>query len=272
VASSGAASLEVERLPGHHGRMKITTWNVNSLNVRLPHVLAYLADEQPDVLALQETKLPDARFPVAELEAAGYRVSFSGQNTYNGVAMLARSTIHQVVCDLPGLDDPQRRLLAATVDGVRVINVYIPNGQEVGSDKYVYKLHWLEALHGFVQDELAVHDRLVLLGDFNIAPADMDVHDPVRWQGKILCSTPERVFFASLLDLGMIDSMRSLHPDTPMFSWWDYRMSAFRRGWGMRIDHLLVNRAVKATAAEVAIAYRALERPSDHAPVRVEFE
>ncbi|WP_167632053.1 exodeoxyribonuclease III [Mariprofundus ferrooxydans] len=252
--------------------MKITTWNVNSLNVRLPHVLAYLRDEQPDVLALQETKTPDAGFPVAELEAAGYKVIFSGQKTYNGVAMLARSSMQQVVNELPGLDDPQRRLLAATVDGIRVVNVYIPNGQEIGSDKYAYKMHWLQALCDFLQEELKQHDRLVLLGDFNIAPADIDVHDPTRWQGKILCSEPEREFFSALLQLGLIDGVRSLHPEKEMFSWWDYRMSAYRRGWGVRIDHLLVTHALALSAAGVAVKYRELDRPSDHAPVWIEFE
>jgi len=269
---SGTLMLEAEGQSGHDGRMKIATWNVNSLNVRLPHVLQYLADEQPDVLALQETKTPDDRFPAAELEAAGYRVSYAGQKTYNGVAMLTRSPMEQVVSDLPGLDDPQRRLLAATVDGVRVIDVYIPNGEAVGSDKYGYKLRWLAALYAFLQAELAMHDRVVLLGDFNIAPQDIDVHDPARWQGKVLCSTPEREFFASLLELGMVDSVRGLYPDLPMFSWWDYRMSAFRRGWGMRIDHLLVAGALKPKAGGVGVAYRELERPSDHAPVWIEFE
>lgn len=252
--------------------MKITTWNVNSLNVRLPHVLQYLRDEQPDVLALQETKTPDAGFPVAELEAAGYQVSFAGQNTYNGVAILARAAIAQVVTDLPGLDDPQRRLLAATVDGMRIVNVYIPNGQEPGSDKYDYKMGWLKALCNFLQEEIRQHDRLVLLGDFNIAPADIDVHDPARWQGKILCTDPERAFFEKLLALGLRDSIRSLHPDAPMFSWWDYRMSAYRRRWGIRIDHLLVTPALLLSAAGVAVKYRELDRPSDHAPVWIEFE
>ena len=263
--------LEADGVCRHHRQMKITTWNVNSLNVRLPHVLQYLAEEKPDVLALQETKTPDDRFPVAELEAAGYRVSFSGQKTYNGVALLARSAIEQVVVDLPGLDDPQRRLLAATVDGVRVIDVYIPNGEALGSEKYAYKMRWLAALYAFLQGEIAAHNRVVLLGDFNIAPQDIDVHDPARWQGKILCSEQERAFFASLLELGMVDSVRSLCPDAPMFSWWDYRMSAFRRGWGIRIDHLLVAGDIRPTAAGVDVAYRNLERPSDHAPVWIAF-
>ncbi|MDX8406372.1 MAG: exodeoxyribonuclease III [Mariprofundus sp.] len=252
--------------------MKITTWNVNSLNVRLPHVLAYLKDERPDILALQETKTPDNQFPLTELEASGYRVIFAGQKSYNGVALLARAALEDVVCDLPGLDDPQRRLLAASVGGVRVVNVYIPNGQAVDSEKYAYKMRWLEALHAFVQSELEQHERLVLLGDFNITPADMDVHDPLRWQGQITCSPPERGFFESLLQLGLSDSVRNLHPDDQMFSWWDYRMSAYRRNWGLRIDHLLVSGALKPDAAGVDRAYRDLERPSDHAPVWMTFD
>jgi len=252
--------------------MKITTWNVNSLTVRLPHVLDYLQAEKPDVLALQETKTPDDRFPQAELEAAGYRVHYAGQKSYNGVAVLSRLPLADVVVDLPGLDDPQRRLLAATVGGVRIIDVYIPNGQEVGSDKYEYKFRWLKALYAFVQAELTRHDKLVLLGDYNIAPTDLDVHDPLRWQGKITCSEAERTWFAGLLALGLRDSVRGLHPDEPMFSWWDYRMSAFRRKWGLRIDHLLVSEAVGVKSAGVAQDYRALERPSDHAPVWLECD
>ncbi len=251
--------------------MKSVTWNVNSLNVRLPHVLDFLATEQPDVLALQETKLPDARFPADGIEAAGYRVAYAGQKTYNGVAVISRSGIADIETDLPGLDDPQRRLLACTIDGVRIVNVYIPNGQEVGSEKYRYKFRWLEALRDFLAGELQRHPRLLLLGDFNIAPADIDVHDPQRWHERIMCSTAEREMFRSLLDLGLRDVVRELHPRMPLHSWWDYRMNAFRRGWGIRIDLQLATPALKARAAGVADAYRTLERPSDHAPVWVEF-
>jgi len=251
--------------------MKIVSWNVNSLNVRLPHVLDFLAQYQPDVLALQETKLTDDKFPVVEIEAAGYQVVYSGQKTYNGVAMISRQGVSDVVFDLPGLDDPQRRILAASIDGLRVIDVYIPNGQEVGSDKYVYKMRWLEALRGFLADEISRHERLVLLGDFNIAPADIDVHDPGRWREKIMCSTPEREQFRALIKLGLSDCVRSLYPDDPMHSWWDYRMNAFRRKWGIRIDLVLASAGMKAAAGGVATEFRALERPSDHAPVWVDF-
>jgi len=252
--------------------MKITSWNVNSLQVRLPHLLAYLQQEQPDIMALQETKTPDARFPLTELEEAGYRVSFAGQKSYNGVALLARSPLTDVVTDLPGLDDPQRRLLAATVGDLRVIDVYIPNGQEVGSDKYAYKFRWLEALAAFIEAELVRHQRLLILGDFNIAPADIDVHDPARWQGRITCSDAERACFQRLLQIGLCDTLRTLQPDASLFSWWDYRASAFRRNWGIRIDHILASPAITLQQAGIDRSYRKLERPSDHAPVWLTFE
>lgn len=251
--------------------MRITTWNVNSLNVRLPHVLEFLASERPDVLALQETKLEDAKFPQADIEAAGYRSVFSGQKTYNGVAILSRSPALDVVTELAGLDDPQRRLLAATVDGVRIVNVYVPNGQEVGSDKFDYKMRWLEAFRAWLASEIERHERLVVLGDFNIAPADIDIHDPKRWCEKIMCSSTERQQFDSLLSLGLTDAIRQLHPTEGMFSWWDYRLNAFGRGWGLRIDHLLATASMAPLSGGVATAYRALERPSDHAPVWTDF-
>jgi exodeoxyribonuclease-3 len=252
--------------------MKIVSWNVNSLNVRLPHVLDFLARHQPDVLALQETKLPDDKFPVADIEAAGYQVAYSGQKTYNGVAIISRQGISDVVVDLPGLDDPQRRLMAANIDGIRVIDVYIPNGQEVGSEKYAYKMTWLNALREFLAVEINRHERLVLLGDFNIAPADIDVHDPKRWHEKIMCSSEERAQFHALLGLGLHDCVRGLYPDDALHSWWDYRMSAFRRQWGIRIDLVLATAGMKAVKGGVATEFRALERPSDHAPVWVDFE
>jgi len=250
--------------------MRIVTWNVNSLNIRLPHVLAYLAEAKPDVLALQETKLPDERFPAAEIEAAGYHVSFSGQKTYNGVAILSRLAPTDAVTELPGLDDPQRRLLAATVGDTRIVDVYVPNGQEVGSEKYAYKLRWLEALTAWLPGEMARHPRLVLLGDFNIAPADIDIHDPKRWREKIMCSSEERAHFQRLLALGLSDSVRAVHPDAPMHSWWDYRLNAYGRGWGLRIDHVLLSAAMHAGEAGVDAELRGGERPSDHAPVWVE--
>ena len=250
--------------------MRIVTWNVNSLNVRLPHVLAYLAETGPDVLALQETKLPDERFPESEIEAAGYHVHFSGQKTYNGVAVLSRIAPADAVTELPGLDDPQRRLLATTVGDTRIVNVYIPNGQEVGSDKYAYKLRWLEALQAWLPGEMARHPRLVLLGDFNIAPADIDVHDPKRWREKIMCSSEERAHFHGLLSLGLRDAVRALHPDAPVHSWWDHRLNAFSRGWGLRIDHVLLSEEMQTTDAGVDAGLRGGERPSDHAPVWIE--
>jgi exodeoxyribonuclease III len=249
--------------------MRIVTWNINSLNIRLPHVLDYLSKTQPDVLALQETKLPDERFAREAIEAAGYRVVYSGQKTYNGVAVISRSEAREPVTDLPDLDDQQRRLLAVTVEGVRIVNVYVPNGQEVGSDKYAYKLRWLQALVAWLQDEMTRYPQLVLLGDFNIAPADLDVHDPKRWREKIMCSKEEREHFRRLLSLGLVDAVRALHPDAPMHSWWDYRLRAFERGWGLRIDHVLLA-GMTASAAGVDTGLRAGERPSDHAPVWVE--
>jgi len=252
--------------------MKIVTWNVNSLNVRLPHLLNYLSNQQPDIVALQETKLTDEKFPKEEIEAAGYQASFSGQKTYNGVAIVSKAHATEIETEIPDLDDPQRRLLAATIDGVRVINIYIPNGQEVGSEKFDYKLRWLQAFRGFLSAQLAAHKRLIVLGDFNIAPADIDVHNPKRWQGKIMCSDKEREMFQSFLALGLTDSIRTLHPDEPMHSWWDYRMNGFQRGWGIRIDHLLTTAALTPKSGGVHSDERGKERPSDHAPVWLEVE
>ena len=251
--------------------MKIASWNVNSLGVRLPHVLDFLAEQRPDVLALQETKSTDEKFPLAEIEAAGYRALFAGQKSYNGVAILSRQPASDCLAEVPGLNDPQRRLLVATVAGVRIINVYVPNGQEVGSEKYRYKFDWLQAFCALLKQELAAHERLVVLGDFNIAPADIDVHDPGRWHEKIMCSTAERRMFASMIEMGLVDTMRQLHPDEPLYSWWDYRLNAFRRGWGLRIDHLLATPAMRPGQAGVDTSFRARERPSDHAPVWVSF-
>jgi exodeoxyribonuclease-3 len=251
--------------------MKIVSWNVNSLNVRLPHVLEFLAKHQPDVLALQETKVPDEKFPQAEIEQAGYQVVFSGQKTYNGVAILSHHAASDNVMDLPDLDDPQRRLLTATIKNIRIINVYIPNGQEVGLEKYAYKFRWLHAFRDYLYKEMAEHEKLIVLGDYNIAPADPDVHDPDRWRGKIMCSSAEREIFRSFIDLGLTDTVRLLHRDKSIFSWWDYRMNAFRRGWGLRIDHVLASAAMRAVQAGVDTDFRAMERPSDHAPVWVSF-
>lgn len=253
--------------------LKIATWNVNSLKVRLPQVLDWLGEQQPDVLALQETKLTDADFPTLDLANVGYQAVFAGQKTYNGVAILSRLNASDLVIDLPGMNDPQRRVLAATVGGVRVINLYVPNGQAVGSDKYAYKLAWLEALTGWLRDELARHSRLIVLGDLNIAPEDCDVHDPAAWVGQVLCSAAERAAFQRLLALGLTDAFRRFSQPDGSFSWWDYRAAAFRRNLGLRIDHILVSPALATvcTACQVDRTPRHWERPSDHAPVIAEF-
>src|SRR6185312_3159058 len=209
--------------------MKIATWNVNSLKVRLPHLREWLGSAGPDIVALQETKTEDAKFPVEEIAALGYRCVFSGQKTYNGVAILAREEPRDIVTDIPGLDDPQRRILVATVAGVRVANLYVVNGQEVGSDKFAYKLDWLAKVHAFLAEEIRRHPNLVVLGDFNIAPDDRDVHDPSAWHEQVLCSTPERDALKSVLALGLHDSFRLFESTGGHFSWWDYRQAAFRR-------------------------------------------
>lgn len=253
--------------------MKLATWNVNSLKVRLPQVLDWLAANQPDVLCLQETKLEDVNFPKVELNAAGYAVEFSGQKTYNGVAILSRQPVADIVTDIPNFADVQKRVLAATVEGVRVVCVYIPNGQSLDSDKYQYKLAWLGALKAWLKDEIARHPKLVLLGDYNIAPDDRDVHDPQAWEGQVLCSPPEREAFRDLLGLGLQDAFRLFEQPEKSFSWWDYRMNAFRRNMGLRIDHILVSTELAKSCTLCAIDknIRKLERPSDHAPVLAEI-
>ena len=253
--------------------MKIASWNINSLNVRLPQVLAWLAAEQPDVLALQETKLVDEKFPRAEIEAAGYRSVYAGQKTYNGVALLSRQPAQAVVSGIPGFDDAQRRALAATFDGVRVIDLYVPNGESVDSDKYRYKLNWLMALTAWMQQEIAAHPRLVVLGDFNVAPEPRDVHDPKQWEGRVLFSEPEREAFRRLLATGLCDTFRLFEQPDKSFSWWDYRMQGFRRNHGLRIDHVLASDALckLCTASRIDKTPRASERPSDHVPVVAEF-
>lgn len=254
--------------------MKIASWNVNSLNVRLPHVERWCAQAQPDVLALQETKQEDAKFPRAAIEALGYRVAFSGQKTYNGVALLSRTPISDVMTDLPGLDDPQRRILAGTVGDIRVVNLYVVNGQAVGSEKYAYKLDWLAKVTAFLAGEIRRHPRLVVLGDFNIAPDDRDVHDPAAWHEQILCSTPERDALRRLLDLGFVDSFRLFNEDGGHYSWWDYRQAAFRRDLGLRIDLVLASEALRAhcRGASIDREPRTWERASDHTPVVLELE
>jgi len=253
---------------------KIATWNVNSIKVRLGHVLDWLATERPDVLALQETKTVDEDFPVGPIEAAGYRVAFAGEKTYNGVATLSLAPGEEISTELPGLQDRQRRILAATIGGVRVLNVYVPNGQEVGSEKYAYKLDWLEKLRDYAAVELSRHTRLVVLGDFNIAPEDRDVHDPEAWRGKVLCSDPERAALGALLEVGLSDLFRLFDQEERLFSWWDYRMLAFRRNHGLRIDLILGSKALAeaCTSCRIDKEPRRLERPSDHTPVVAELD
>lgn len=254
--------------------LRVASWNVNSLNVRLPHVLAWTAEASPQVLALQETKLVDEKFPKDALLEAGYHSVFSGQPTYNGVAILSREKAEEdIVTDVPGLDDPQRRVLAATIGGIRYINLYVVNGKAVGSDKFDYKLNWLESTTQWIAEEMQRHRRVVVLGDFNIAPDDRDVHDPEAWHEKILCSTTEREALERMLSLGLHDTFRLFDQPEGSFSWWDYRQAAFRRGMGLRIDLVLASEelAGRCTAGWIDVEPRRQERPSDHTPVIAEF-
>ena len=255
--------------------LKIATWNVNSLRVRLDQVLDWAHDQDPDILALQETKLPDPDFPRAACEGAGFQVIHTGQKTYNGVAILSRQVATEVLAELPGMaGDPQRRLLAATYGDVRVINVYVPNGEHVDSEKYQYKLRWLDCLTTFVAEQLRHYPRLLLLGDFNIAPEAQDVHDPQLWEGRVLFSEPERRAFRALLDTGLCDTFRLFPQEERLFSWWDYRMAAFRRNLGLRIDHILASSELCRQCRSCIIdkTPRGWERPSDHAPVLAAFD
>ena len=261
--------------------MKIATWNVNSLRVRLPQVLDWLAlqsaDGGIDALGVQETKLTDDAFPCAEFEAAGWNCLYSGQKTYNGVAILSKHPMTDVVRDLPGFVDEQKRVIAATVNTpagpLRFVNVYVVNGQALGTEKYAYKLRFLDALRDYLRDELTRHPRLAVGGDYNIAPAPEDTHDPAFWEGNILCSPAERAGFRALLDLGLADAFRLLPQPPGVFTWWDYRAAGFRRNFGLRIDHMLVSAelAKSCTACTVDLAPRRNERPSDHAPLVVEI-
>ncbi|NII10725.1 exodeoxyribonuclease III [Oleiagrimonas sp. C23AA] len=254
--------------------MKIASWNVNSLKVRLPHLQQWLADAGPDIVALQETKLEDAKFPAADIEAMGYHAAFSGQKTYNGVALLSRQPMSDVVTDPPNLTDPQRRIIAASIGELRVVNLYVVNGKAVGDEKYEYKLDWLKRVRDFLEAEIARHPKLIVLGDFNIAPDDRDVHDPEAWHEKILCSTPEREALQAILDLGLADSFRLFNDEAGHYSWWDYRAAGFRRNLGLRIDLVLISQALKdgARAATIEREPRTWERPSDHTPAVLEFE
>jgi exodeoxyribonuclease-3 len=256
--------------------LKLATWNVNSLNVRLPRLLDWLAVAQPDVVCLQDTKLPDEKFPHRELSDAGYASRFAGQRTYNGVALLVRAGANaevDVVDALPGFADPQKRVIAGTIDGVRVVDFYVPNGQSIDSDKYRYKLEWCRAASAFLAAELARHPRLAVLGDFNIAPEDRDVHDPDLWRGQVLCSEPERNVFREWQGLGLKDSFRLFDQPPMTFSWWDYRQLAFPKNHGLRIDHILLSAplAGACTSCRIDRNARKGEKPSDHAPVIAEI-
>jgi exodeoxyribonuclease-3 len=253
--------------------MKIATWNVNSLKVRLPHVLDWLAATQADVLCVQETKMEDKVFPYAEFLAAGYHAVHNGQKTYNGVAILSRSEMTDIAFDIPEFEDTQKRIIAATIDGARIVCGYMPNGQAVGSEKYAYKLQWYAALTRWLKQEIAQHPRLALLGDFNIAPEDRDVHDPAAWKDQILCSEPERAALRDLQALGLADAFRLFDQPEKTYSWWDYRQMGFRLNRGLRIDHILLTPALASVCRACVIdkAPRKLERPSDHAPVIAEF-
>lgn len=250
--------------------MQIATWNVNSLKVRLPQVLAWL-EAHPEItaLAIQETKLEDANFPQAEIEAAGYHVAFAGQKTYNGVAIIARTPISAPSINIPNFADEQKRVIAVTLSGIRLICAYVPNGQALDSDKYPYKLAWLSALTEWIEDELSRHPQLVLLGDFNIAPEDRDVHDPARWEGQVLVSQPERMAWQKLLGLGLHDAFRHFDQAEKSFTWWDYRSLGFQKNAGLRIDHILLSTPLLGycTCCEIDKTPRRHERPSDHTPI-----
>lgn len=252
---------------------KIATWNVNSLRVRLPHVLQWLHDHQPDVLALQETKLIDDDFPVAEIQNAGYHVCYSGQKTFNGMAIISRIPCTDLMVNMPGLEDLQRRVIGATINNIRIFNLYVPNGESVESEKYHYKLNWLHHLKILLENELKKYPNLIILGDFNIAPEPSDVHDPVLWEGKVLFSEKERAALKEILSLGFIDCFRQQEQPEKSYTWWDYRMNAFKRNMGLRIDHIFISQALNAACQRCYIDKlpRALERPSDHAPVMAEL-
>jgi exodeoxyribonuclease-3 len=253
---------------------RLATWNVNSLKVRLPHLLDWLGAERPDAVCLQETKVEDASFPLDAIRAAGYQAVFCGQKAYNGVAILARSALTGVTHGIPGFADDPKRVIAATVGGIRVVSLYAPNGQAVASDKYAYKLRWYEALAAWTKDELAGDARLALAGDMNVAPEDRDVHDPKRWEGRIHVSEPERAALRRVMEAGLVDAFRLFPQPDRSFSWWDYRLAAFRRDWGLRIDLVLLSRslAARCRACTIDKAPRRLERPSDHAPVIAELQ
>lgn len=254
--------------------LKLASWNVNSLKIRLEQVLEWFDSAEMDILALQETKLVDELFPQTAFLDKGYHIVYSGQKTYNGVAVISRYPITEIVREVPNYNDPQRRILATTVAGIRLINLYVPNGAAVNSEKYLYKLNWLEQITSFIQDQLKHYEQVAVVGDFNIAPEDCDVHDPKEWEGSILVSPAEREAFQNLLSLGLEDSFRRFAQEEGLFSWWDYRAAGFRRNRGLRIDHVLLNKKLSERCLHSAIDKepRKSERPSDHAPVWVSLE
>jgi exodeoxyribonuclease-3 len=254
--------------------VKVATWNVNSLRVRLPQLQQWLQANPVDVIGLQELKQADEDFPAAEVAALGLQAAWYGQKTYNGVAILAREPLEDIDYGIPGFDDPQRRVIAATISGVRFINVYVPNGQAVGSDKYAYKLDWLARLTAYVADQLARYPRLAIVGDYNIAPEDRDVHDPAKWEGSVHVSPAEREALGRLMQAGLVDTFRQFEQPPDAYSWWDYRMGAFRRNHGLRIDLVLASRELASSCigCHVDRTPRTWERPSDHAPVVAAFD
>jgi exodeoxyribonuclease-3 len=254
--------------------VKIATWNVNSIRVRLPHIIDWLSKQQPDVLCLQETKVIDELFPAEALQEVGYESIYCGQKTYNGVAILSKSSAEDVLRQPAVLKDEQKRCIVATIDNVRVVNVYVPNGSEVGSDKYQYKLQWLKQLHAHLKNELKLYEQLVIVGDYNIAPEDGDVHDPEAWQGSVLVSDKERDAFQAMIAMGLVDVFRQFEQAEDSYSWWDYRAAAFRRNRGLRIDHILCSEVLSQQCHSCVIDKepRSWEKPSDHAPVIAEFK
>lgn len=251
---------------------KIATWNVNSIRVRAKQVLNWLQDVSPDVVCLQEIKVVDAEFPAADFEGLGYHVIASGQKTYNGTAILSKQPLTDPVTQFPGFDDPQKRILAVSMGKLRIINLYIPNGSEVGSEKYEYKLQWLDHLKLFLAQQLKHYQDMIVVGDFNIAPEDRDVYDPKAWQDKVLFSPKERAAFQDILKLGFVDTFRLFDQTEKTYSWWDYRMAAFRRNMGLRIDHILATPSLSCVSCAIDKKPRALEQPSDHAPVLAVFK
>ncbi|KTD22132.1 exodeoxyribonuclease III [Legionella lansingensis] len=253
--------------------LKLASWNVNSLKIRLEHILNWVKSSEVDILAMQETKLIDEHFPSNIFSELGYHVTFSGQKSYNGVAIISRHPIEEILKENPRFVDPQRRFLAATIAGIRVINLYVPNGSEVASEKYVYKLEWLDKTIAFIKEQMLLYPKIAIVGDFNIAPEDRDVHDPLEWQNCVMVSPQERKAFADILALGFSDSFRNFSQEDQAFTWWDYRAGAFRRNRGLRIDHILLNKELNClcTLSQIDRMPRKWERPSDHAPVWVEL-